>query len=95
MGGMKLPRFSLATLLVCVTVLAVVCAAAIEIPVRQIVFKEFVGPAGVGRAEHVRYDPPTARDFALRLAWAGPLSIAAALTALWFIRRLRQPNRPQ
>jgi hypothetical protein len=91
---MKLPRFSLATLLICITVLAVVCAAAIEIPVRQIVLIDFLGAGGVGRAEHVRYEPPTASEFALRLAWAGPLSIAAALAALRMIRRLRQPNRP-
>ena len=85
---MKL-QFSLATLLIGLTVLAVVCAVSVEIPVRQIIFLDFAGAGGVGRAEHVHYEPPTASEFALRLAWAGPLSIAATLTVLQAIRRLK------
>jgi hypothetical protein len=99
LGGMKL-QFSLATLLVCTTVLAVVCAAAVSVPVHETEIRPVLhlylvpGPHPTDMIETHR--PPTASEIATRLAWAGPLSIAATLVALLFIRRLksRRENGP-
>ena len=83
---MKL-QFSLATLLVCVTVLAVVCADAIEMPVlveRQ--SSSYVG--GITLPSSFKR-PPDDIDIAWRMALWGPSSVAATLGVLWSIRRLK------
>jgi hypothetical protein len=78
---MKL-QFSLATLLVCMTVLAVVAAVAAKMPV-QASGLEISWYDGT-------YDrPPNAAELASRLAWSWPLAIAATLGVLWTIRRLK------
>ena len=78
---MKL-QFSLATLLVCVTVLAVVAAVAAKVPV-QASGLEISWYDGT-------YDrPPNAAELASRLAWSWPLALAATLGVLWAIRRLK------
>jgi hypothetical protein len=98
---MKL-QFSLATLLVCMTVLAVVCTIAISVPVHE---KEFgitpPPPAGSPRGPYVWIElpethPPTASAIASRLALWGPPAVAATLGVLWTIRRLksRRENGP-
>jgi hypothetical protein len=98
---MKL-QFSLATLLVCMTVLAVVCAAAVSMPVREpllhwdqldagtkIISTDPPGPSIIER-------PPNFADTAIRLAIWGAPAIATTLSALWAIRLLksRRKNGP-
>ncbi len=91
---MKL-QFSLATLLVCLTVLAVVCGVAAVLPVY---FTTRVTNFSVPEAPTMTTDSrsPSATDIAWRLAWAGPIAIAATLATLWTIRRLksRRENGP-
>jgi hypothetical protein len=101
---MKL-QFSLATLLVCMTVLAVVCAVAIEMPVfveRQSSIFDLATtlPSGIRTAafkdSYSFKRPPDGIDIAWRLALWGPSAIAATLGVLWAIRRLksRRENGP-
>jgi len=89
-------QFSLATLLVCMTVLAVVATACTRLPVAdsQIVQTSrgldwgFLSIAPT--VENRNFSrPPVASEAALRMAWAGPLSIAATLAVLWSIHRLK------
>ena len=86
--GMKL-QFSLATLLVCMTVLAVVCCMCAKMQVHlDVDTVETIN----GKTYPLRYTdnrPPTENEFVLRLMWAAPLSIAATLGTLWAIRRLK------
>jgi hypothetical protein len=85
---MKL-QFSLATLLVCVTVLGVVCALCVQLPVHKSVSGEtyFFVKAVYDRGEISL--PPTNREIAWRLAWSAPLSIVGTLAGLWIVRRLK------
>ena len=76
---MKL-QFSLATLLVCLTVLAVVCAVA--------------GPMKVdeyqnGRMTQILVRPATAGEITLRLVLCGAPAVATTLLVPWFIRCLK------
>lgn len=99
---MKL-QFSLATLLVCVTVLAVVCAIAVTIPAHELVK---AGTPGItaffnGRPVYETYNSDricprllTGWDIVTRVVLWGTPTIFVTLAALWLIRRLRQPNRP-
>jgi hypothetical protein len=104
---MKL-QFSLATLLVCVTVLAVVCGVSINLPVythrtrmtTTVFYKDGKPDYGnqINSAPETVTEslPPTGPEIVRRIAWAGPLSIAATLAVLWSIRRLksRRENGP-
>jgi hypothetical protein len=91
---MKL-QFSLATLLVCMTVLAVVIAIAVAMPVYQVESSydasEMRGGTPVLVRRTIAYEvrKPTAEDIILRLMWAAPSSIAATLGVRWAIRRLK------
>lgn len=90
---MKL-QFSLATLLVCVTALAVVGGIAVEVPVRRIFCYEPV--AGPGPTEFIDYKPPTASEIAQRLELWWPASIAVTLGVLWAVRGFpHQPTKPR
>ena len=93
---MKL-QFSLATLLVCVTVLAVVCSIAGRIKVHQPAVTRSIVVSGSnisGTFRPARDRPPITSEVAERVALWGIPSIATTLAILWLIRRLRQPNRP-
>jgi hypothetical protein len=93
---MKL-QFSLATLLVCVTVLGAVAGACLMIDVRLVKQHLAMTPGGseVEYFELIR-SKPNAWQAALRMAWSGPLALASTLVVLWLIRRLksRRENRP-
>src|SRR5436190_10482946 len=98
---MKL-QFSLATLLVCMTVLAVVCAMSVSVPVRAERYRsvELTNPPmrevtirTEGRLVVYEYHrPPTVSEIALRIGWWGVPFLAATLAATWFIR-LRKSRR--
>ena len=100
--AMKL-QFSLATLLACMTVLAVVCAAAVGIPIRESgVSRMRAGLSPNGVAIFTFKDTgafdrsPNGEEIACRnLIW-GPPAIAGAFGVLWLIRRLksRRESRP-
>jgi hypothetical protein len=101
---MKL-QFSLATLLVCMTVLAVVCAACISIPVNENlqsrlyrdghrIVEESVNraipvPPSWKEIEICQTRAPNGEDMAWRLALWGPAAIAVTLGVLWAIRHLK------
>jgi hypothetical protein len=95
------PQFSLATLLVCLTMLGVVCAISIGLPVftshttsSTTVFYKNGKPdyqnqiAGASKTI-TESRPPTDQEIVKRMAWAGPLAIIATLGALWAIRRVK------
>ena len=86
---MKL-QFSLATLLVCMTVLAVVTAICAMKPIVVVEDKPISAVA-----EPIQR-PPSLSETAGRMAAWGPLSMAVTLAALWAIRRLksRRQNGP-
>ena len=92
---MKL-QFSLATLLVCVTVLAVVCAIAAFVPVhesRVYGMRASLSPNGIATitfidAEFLNRSPTELEIVCRNLIW-GPPSIAGILAVLWSIRRLK------
>jgi hypothetical protein len=105
---MKL-QFSLATLLVCVTVLAVVCAAAVRLPVYETLSTNRRVPADIngipiensGSGDIFSWviadsHPPTAQSIVRRLALWGPSALAVTFYAFWLIRRLksRRENGP-
>jgi hypothetical protein len=88
-------QFSLATLLVCITVLAVVAAISIKIPVSG---RELIpDPVPFGLEVWFPFSrPPKLVDIALRMALWGPVAVTATLAVLWAIRRLkfRRENGP-
>ena len=91
MRGMKL-QFSLATLLVCTTVLEVVAGLCASVKVRQdaVISVNHVGQTAFYdevSPEIIRL--PNETEFARRLAWAAPLSIAGTLAVLWVVSRLK------
>ena len=88
-------QFSLATLLVCMTVLAVVAAISTAMPVHQIVHSYATDEWSMGLTGEFDRQPFVS-EITFRLAWAGPLALAATLAALWSIRRLksRRENGP-
>src|SRR5262245_62964329 len=99
---MKL-QFSLATLLVCITVLAVVCGLAISITVEKkaqwpsrsklewgAVSGYYYGPA----IEVVYQEKPTATQITHRLALWGPVSLVATLGVPWIGRRVMTQSTP-
>jgi hypothetical protein len=82
---MKL-QFSLATLLVCVTVLAVVFAVAIRLGVYESDLSKAVRFSPTVSRYPYLYRPPNATEIAIRLAWSAPLAILLTLGVLWGIR---------
>jgi hypothetical protein len=100
---MKL-QFSLATLLVCMTVLAVVCAGAASIRVREpLTSWDQLAIRGArddpnGWLKQVPRPlpqgqtftrPPNLEDIVIRMTKWAPAATIATLTALWSIRRLK------
>jgi hypothetical protein len=98
MGGMKL-QFSLATLLVCMMVLAVVCAASVTVPVnaeRYLSIELTNPPMGhvkirtEGRLVVYGYHrPPTVPEIALQIGLRGLPAVATTLALTWAIRCLK------
>ena len=94
---MKL-QFSLATLLVCMTVLAVVCALCIVIPVHELSPATGWDVAG-GKMTNATMSidetsfRPTASEVQWRLAIWGPLAIVATLAGFWIVHRLKSQPR--
>jgi len=90
-------QFSLATLLVCITVLAVVCAACVQVSVQDWEFRRISDhravlypSAEVDQDGKKAFDrPPQVDEIARRLALWGPASIAATLGVLWIEPRLQ------
>jgi hypothetical protein len=104
LAGMKL-QFSLATLLVCMTVLGVVTAISVALPVHQLVKANESAQIGFHNGkpvfafwdtDHALVRSATGIDIAWRLALWGPLAVGSILGVLWAIRRLksRRENRP-
>jgi hypothetical protein len=86
--GMKL-QFSLATLLVCMTVVAVVCVVCATVPVRQSVGGTYM-IAGLIHTDISEWDDsPEVSDVLRRFSIWGPISGAVTLFTLWLIRRLQ------
>jgi hypothetical protein len=95
-------QFSLATLLVCVTVLAGVCAVATFVPTREAIKPNAPALTGYykGNPVHETFSTigassrppfsrrPTAWDIGLRAILWGPLAVAAAAAVLLILRRL-------
>jgi hypothetical protein len=77
-------QFSLATLLVCMTVLAVVIAICAAIPVTDFVNTE--DPFALAMEIH---RSPTLGEMAFRVSTWGVLAIANTIAALWTISRLK------
>ena len=84
-------QFSLATLLVCMTVLAVVSAicAMVQIPKTTITKVEKTAFAEWQETSVVDSRRPNPVEIGQRLAWADPPAIAATLGVLWTVRRLK------
>jgi hypothetical protein len=95
-------QFSLATLLVCMTVLAVVVAACTRLPVAETQRVQvgrgldwgFISIAPTWETREVTRSPG-ASEAALRIAWSGPLAVAATLATLWTIRRVKSRREIQ
>jgi hypothetical protein len=93
---MKL-QFSLATLLVCMTVLAVVTSLAIGLKVHEPTVETITKVVGEGNNRLFIKTPKqstilraaTGPEAAWRLALWGPVAITAVLVMLWAIRRLK------
>jgi hypothetical protein len=85
--GMKL-RFSMATMLLYITVLAVVISICGTIPIQEmhgyVAVRNNPEPL-IGYYRVTR--PPTMREAACRFAVWGPASIAATLAVIWIARR--------
>jgi len=85
---MKL-QFSLTTLLVCMTVLAVVCAASIAIPMREVVQGPvYLIPKPVYESTEITRSP-TVAETVRRIAIWSPAAIAGTLAGLCIVRRLK------
>ena len=87
---MKL-QFSLATLLVCMTVLAVVCCIAAVIPVHESAVTSPSGPPfdlAFGPIVNLRRRPEL-NEVIQRVATFGLPAVGIAIVALWTIRRLK------
>jgi hypothetical protein len=85
------PRFSLATLLVITTVLAIVAALCATINVQSEPMMGVGVNSSAGLIGTFILDPhaPDLRELALRLLWSWPLAIFMSLSALWIVRRLK------
>jgi hypothetical protein len=94
---MKL-QFSLATLLVCMTVLALVCCIAAVIPVHESVVTSPSGPpfeSAFGPIVNLRRRPELSEVIQRATMFSLP-AVGIAMVALWSIRRLksRRENGP-
>ena len=92
---MKL-QFSLATLLVCTTVLAVVFATCATVPVHEHVVVSPTGPpfdAVFGEFDWQR--TPGLDEVLQRSILFGTLAVLMMLTALWAIRRLKSRRQTE
>ena len=89
LASMKL-QFSLATLLVCVTVLAVVAAFAAGIQVHDMTEWQPIANSKHQMFQWTEFDrPPHVAEIARRmLIWGSP-TLVATLAVLWSIRRLK------
>ena len=93
---MKL-QFSLATLLACMTVLAVVAGVCEMVPVKNPDYG--IVPSVGSKFPYMWIEPeierkPTTNDFVNRFALWGPATVLFTLAALWLICRQKSPNRP-
>ena len=96
MRGMKF-QFSLATLLICMTVLAVVCAICVKVDVvEQVAPQPGTLRAKFKNAMQTVVRHPTAPEVAWRMAMWGTPAIAATLAVLWIVRRVKShaPSGP-
>jgi hypothetical protein len=92
---MKL-QFSLATLLVCMTVLAAVIAVCATIKVPPPEFEMITFDSGYSRLVPVvglHPRPPTLLEISQRAAWATPLSLIVMATTILTVRRLKSFRR--
>ena len=80
-------QFSLATLFICTTVLAMVCAVCVAVPARDSVSLQVKDRVKIVYGKHAFIRPLTTSEIAQRLAIFGPASVAAALVVLWIGRR--------
>jgi hypothetical protein len=97
-------QFSLATLLVCTTVLAVVSAVAVRLDVDEwtrgtVTETHIINGTPINVTRTVSFGSirrPMASDVAWRLIWWGGPAIAATLAMLWLVRRMksRRENGP-
>jgi hypothetical protein len=86
---MKL-QFSLATLLICMTVLAVVAAICSRVLITETLLPNpFQTPNPFEPDGPLISRPPTVGEIALRMSLWGPASIVVSLGALWVVRRFR------
>ncbi len=86
--GMKL-QFSLTTLLVYMTVLAVVCAASVAIPIRAVVQGPvFLIPKPVYESTEISRSPTVAETLRRIAIWS-PAAIAGTLAGMWLVRRVK------
>jgi hypothetical protein len=83
MRGMKF-QFSLATILICTAVLAMVSCTATKAWVYETIPITPTSPFSPSTFDNVR--KPTNSEIALRIVWAAPLAIAATLLVLWIAR---------
>jgi hypothetical protein len=86
------PQFSLATLLVITTVLAIVAALCAAISVQSAPLTGIgLDSSNAGLIGTFILDPhaPDLRELAMRMLWSGPLAMFMSLSALWIIRRLK------
>jgi hypothetical protein len=92
-------QFSLSTLLICITMLALVCALCVKIRVEKEFDLELKSEHVVITHHLMKYRaPPDGSDIARRLALWGPLAVAGTLACLWGIRKSRShlnQNPPQ
>jgi hypothetical protein len=85
---MKL-QFSLAKLLVCMTVFAIVAGICASSPVRELFFLQRHMGVLVGEPMPVRILPPNAREIFWRMAYWEPPILTATLLLLWSLHRLK------
>jgi hypothetical protein len=81
-------QFSLATPLIGTAILAVVVAICVAVPVHENGLTGlYYGTKHISELQGEIYRPPTGAEVAMRLAWSGPL----ALAAIWCIRATMRP----
>ena len=91
---MKL-QFSLATLLVCIAVFAIVAGICASSPQRELFFLERHVGVLVGEPIPVRILPPNAREIFWRMAYWEPPILTVTLLLLWTFRRLKSRHHTE
>ena len=84
---MKL-QFSLATLLVCMTIAAILICACVRWPVTDIDNLRLDSWQS-GKPYPIISRTPTVSEVAMRLAWTVPPAIATTIAVMWLFRRLK------